>query len=96
MTSLLALFVLLKFIDVYSTFLCLKKPGNSEGNGLIARLMTRYGSTNVLIANFLVVCVPLAIFYAKVPVWAWLVLIGCQGLVAVNNIRAYRGQSTIF
>ena len=96
MTSLLALFVLLKFIDVYSTFLCLKRKGNVEGNAILAKLMDRFGVVPVLIGNFLVVVVPFIVFYKQVPLWAWCVLIAVQGLIAVNNIRAYRGQSTIF
>jgi hypothetical protein len=92
----LIIFAFLKFIDVYSTFLCLKRKGNAEGNKVLAWLMGRFGVVPVLIANFLIVVVPFVVYRERVPLWAWVVLIAVQGLIAVNNIRAYRGQSTIF
>ena len=92
----LIIFAILKFIDVYSTWLCLKKPDNVEKNGILSKLISKYGAEKVLITEFFVVVTPLAIFAQVIPWAAWFVFIGLQGLVAVNNIRAYRGQSTLF
>lgn len=85
-----AFLMILQIGDVATTYYALKKPGVSEGNGIMAFLMDKLGILNALIAVklILIIAASFAIIYfpqyATIPM---MLLCIFYSWVVVNNYR---------
>ena len=93
---LVGLFAFLKVIDVYVTWLDLKREDNSEGNPVWRKIMALVGMTPALVIDFALIVGLVAVFSPQLPVWLLVGICVFQAIVDYNNVQIYRGGKGLF